>query len=126
MLVAEPDEWDRWAGRLMVQLSLGTGSTRLTAMGVGRGAAGRGRAAVGVRAARALPDRMTSGLPHIRGEELLARWMERTESDGRRHLVLGGHPVAVPWPDREKAQEAVANALDGAVVVVCWESPMGR
>ena len=69
---------------------------------------------------------MTSGLPHIRGEELLARWMERTESDGRRHLVLGGHPVAVPWPDREKAQEAVANALDGAVVVVCWESPMGR
>ena len=29
----------------------------------------------------------------------------------------------MPWPDREKAQKALAEALDGAVVY--WEGPMG-
>ncbi len=146
VLVAEPDEWDRWAARaerLMVQLGLGTGSRRLAAMGMGL-REGAERLSESVRSARALPDRMTSGLPHVRGEELLARyehmaehpgtlarWMERTQPDGRRYLVLGGHPaavdlggaVAVPWPDREKAQKALASALDGTVVY--WESPTG-
>jgi hypothetical protein len=163
VLVAEPDEWDRWAARaerLMVQLGLGTGNSRLAAIGVGV-REGAERLSGSVRSARSLPDRVASGvLPHVRGEQLLAqyehmaehpgalaRWRERTEPDGRRYLVLGGHPaavdlarrefagnvplatvdlggaVAVPWPDRERAQKALAMALDGAVVY--WESPMG-
>lgn len=102
---------------------------------------------------RSLPDQALSGLPHVRGEQLLmqyehlvaqpgapAEWTARTGPDGRRYLVLGGHPVAVDlarrwfasnvplttvdlggaaavrWPDREKAQKALAEALDRTVV----------
>ena len=162
VLVAEPDEWDRWAAgaeRLLVRLGLGTGNQRLTALGTGLGEQAT-RLSNAVRSARALPDRVTSGLPHVRGDALLsqyehmaahpgalARWTERTEPDGQRYLVLGGHSgavdlvrrefvgnvplttvdlggaVAVPWPAREKAQKALAEALDG--VVVYWDSPMG-
>lgn len=162
VLVAEPDEWDRWAAgaeRLMVKLGLGTGNTRLAEIGVGVREAAE-RASGAVRSARALPEQAAAGLPHVRGEAMLtqyehlaahpgalARWTERTEPDGQRYLVLGGHlgavdlvrrefagnvplttvdlggAAAVPWPAREKAQKALAEALDG--VVVYWDSPMG-
>lgn len=83
----------------------------------------------------------------VKSPESLAHWQERTEPDGRRYMVLGGNPeavdlvrrefatnepldtvdlhgaAAVPWPDREKAKEALAAALAG--VVVYWDSPMG-
>ena len=131
------------AERLMVQLGLGTGRARLAAIGVGV-REGAERLSGSVRSARSLPERVTSGLPHVHGDlaqyehmaehpGALARWRERTEPDCRRYLVLGGHPApmdlarrefvgnvplatvdlggAVPWPDRERAQKALAVAL---------------
>ena len=136
VLVAEPDEWDRWAAgaeRLLVRLGLGTGDQRLTALGVGV-REGAERLSGAVRSVRGMPDRAAMGLPHVRGEALLkqyerwattpstlVRWQTHTDAEGQRYVVLRGQPEAVAFAEQEFKDNAPLETVDlGGKTAVPW------
>ena len=111
VLVAEPDEWDRWAARaerLMVQLGLGTGIARLAAIGVGA-REGAERLSGSVRSARSLPDR-TGWRPACPTCAASSSW--RSMSTWR--------STRAPWP----AGGSAPSRTDGATW--CWAGTLRR